>query len=70
VNTELLVSDAAHFRIDYEINPYMHTEVQPDPEAAATEHAAIVVAPGGGPRRVHAAPPNSPRVAAESAAPC
>ena len=44
MNTELLVCDSAHLRIDSEINPYVHTEVQPDPEAAATEHAAIVVA--------------------------
>lgn len=44
MNSELLVSDAAHFRVDYEINPYMHTEVQPDPAAAVTEHEAIVAA--------------------------
>jgi N-dimethylarginine dimethylaminohydrolase len=42
MNSELLVSDASHFRVDYEINPYMNTQVQPDPVAAATEHAAIV----------------------------
>ncbi|GAA2643040.1 arginine deiminase-related protein [Dactylosporangium fulvum] len=44
MNTRLLVCDAAHFRIDYEINPYMDTCVQPDPAAAAAEHAAIVAA--------------------------
>jgi N-dimethylarginine dimethylaminohydrolase len=44
VNSELLVSDATHFRVDYEINPYMRTEVQPDPAAAVTEHEAIVTA--------------------------
>ncbi len=44
MNSELLVSDTAHFRVDYEINPYMHTEVQPRPEAAAAEHQAIVAA--------------------------
>lgn len=44
MNNELLVSDAIHFRVDYEINPYMHTEVQPDPAAAVTEHEAIVAA--------------------------
>jgi N-dimethylarginine dimethylaminohydrolase len=44
VNSELLVSDATHFRVDYEINPYMHTEVQPDPAAAVIEHEAIVAA--------------------------
>ncbi len=30
MNTELLMCDTAHFRVDYEINPYMHREVQPD----------------------------------------
>ncbi|HEX6967784.1 MAG TPA: arginine deiminase-related protein [Micromonosporaceae bacterium] len=44
MNRELLVSDAKHFRIDYEINPYMHTEMQPDPVAAVAEHEAIVAA--------------------------
>lgn len=44
VNNELLVSDAAHFRVDYEINPYMHAEVQPDPAAAVIEHEAIMAA--------------------------
>lgn len=44
MNSELLVSDAAHFRVDYEINPYMHTEVQPDRAAAVKEHEAIVAA--------------------------
>jgi N-dimethylarginine dimethylaminohydrolase len=44
VNDELLVSDAAHFRVEYEINPYMRTEVQPDPAAAIIEHEAIVAA--------------------------
>ncbi|WP_027341522.1 dimethylarginine dimethylaminohydrolase family protein [Hamadaea tsunoensis] len=52
MNTELLVSDAAHFRVDYEINPYMHTEVQPDPVAAAAEHASIVAAHREAGRRV------------------
>lgn len=42
MNSELLMSDAAHFRVDYEINPYMHTEVQPDPAAVVVEHDAIV----------------------------
>jgi hypothetical protein len=31
VNTTLLMSDARHFRVDYEINPYTDTAVQPDP---------------------------------------
>ncbi|WP_285729504.1 arginine deiminase-related protein [Nocardiopsis sp. ATB16-24] len=44
MNSALLVSDAAHFRVDYEINPYMHTGVQPDGAAAAKEHEAIVAA--------------------------
>lgn len=44
MNRELLVSDVTHFRVDYEINPYMHTEVQPDPAAAVIEHEAIVAA--------------------------
>ncbi|HEX5541362.1 MAG TPA: arginine deiminase-related protein [Micromonospora sp.] len=52
MNTELLVSDAAHFRIDYEINPYMHTEVQPDRAAAVAEHKAIVAAHRAAGRRV------------------
>ena len=44
MNGRLLVSDAAHFRVDYEINPYMHTGVQPDPAAAVAEHRTIVAA--------------------------
>ena len=44
MNSELLVSDATHFRVDYEINPYMHTDVQPDRAAAVKEHEAIVAA--------------------------
>ncbi|MCP2254787.1 N-Dimethylarginine dimethylaminohydrolase [Prauserella aidingensis] len=44
MNTHLLVSDAEHFRIDYEINPYMDTGNQPDGRAAVAEHDAIVEA--------------------------
>ncbi|GGN93979.1 amidinotransferase [Streptomyces albiflavescens] len=44
MNSELLVSDASHFRVDYEINPYMDTAVQPDAEATLAEHRAIVAA--------------------------
>ena len=44
MNSELLMSDATHFRVDYEINPYMHTEIQPDSAAAVAEHEAIVSA--------------------------
>lgn len=56
MNSELLVSDAAHFRVDYEINPYMHTEVQPDPAAAVTEHDAIVAAHLAAGRKVEYVP--------------
>ncbi|WP_238012423.1 arginine deiminase-related protein [Dactylosporangium sp. AC04546] len=56
MNTTLLVSDAEHFRIDYEINPYMHTEVQPDTAAAAAEHFAIVAAHLNAGRRVEYVP--------------
>jgi N-dimethylarginine dimethylaminohydrolase len=44
MNTHLLMCDAAHFRVDYEINPYMHTGLQPDRAAAVAEHEAIVAA--------------------------
>ncbi|MFI6726000.1 arginine deiminase-related protein [Streptomyces sp. R-74717] len=44
MNSELLVSDASHFRVDYEINPYMDTTIQPDTEATLAEHQAIVAA--------------------------
>lgn len=44
MNSHLLVSDAAHFRVDYEINPYMDTGVQPDRAAVVAEHEAIVAA--------------------------
>jgi N-dimethylarginine dimethylaminohydrolase len=44
LNHRLLVSDADHFRVDYEINPYMSTDDQPDPAAAAAEHAGLVAA--------------------------
>lgn len=42
MNSRLLVSDVAHFRIDYEINPYMHRADQPDSSEAAAEHEAIL----------------------------
>lgn len=42
MNTHLLVSDAEYFRVDYEINPYMDTSVQPDSAIATAEHKAIV----------------------------
>ncbi|CAM02503.1 N-dimethylarginine dimethylaminohydrolase [Saccharopolyspora erythraea NRRL 2338] len=44
MNTRLLVSDAEHFRIDYEINPYMTTDNQPDTALAVAEHKAILEA--------------------------
>jgi N-dimethylarginine dimethylaminohydrolase len=44
MNTHLLVSDAAHFRVDYEINPYMSTDRQPDRAVAIAEHDAIIAA--------------------------
>ncbi|WP_410670894.1 dimethylarginine dimethylaminohydrolase family protein [Amycolatopsis sp. cmx-4-68] len=40
----LLMCSARYFRIDYEINPYMHVGVQPDVEAAIVEHERIVAA--------------------------
>lgn len=52
MNTELLVSDAVHFRVDYEINPYMRTEVQPDRAAAAAEHETIVATHRAAGRRI------------------
>lgn len=56
MNRELLLSDANHFRVDYEINPYMDTEVQPDPTAAVAEHRAIVAAHLAAGRRVEYLP--------------
>lgn len=56
MNTHLLVADARHFRVDYEINPYMHAEVQPDPVAAVAEHDAIVAAHRAAGRRVEYLP--------------
>jgi N-dimethylarginine dimethylaminohydrolase len=56
VNRELLVSDATHFRVDYEINPYMHTEIQPDRAMAVAEHEAIVAAHRAAGRRVEYLP--------------
>ncbi|MFJ9522080.1 dimethylarginine dimethylaminohydrolase family protein [Kitasatospora sp. NPDC101801] len=56
MNSELLVSDATHFRVDYEINPYMHTEIQPDLPAAIAEHEAIVAAHLAAGRKVEFVP--------------
>lgn len=44
LNSHLVVSDADHFRVDYEINPYMDAHEQPDRDAAVAEHARIVEA--------------------------
>ncbi|MER6447532.1 amidinotransferase [Streptomyces venezuelae] len=56
MNSELLVSDAIHFRVDYEINPYMDTGVQPDTAAALAEHQAIVAAHLAAGRKVEYVP--------------
>lgn len=40
----LLMCSAEHFRIDYEINPYMDATIQPDRAAAIAEHGRIVAA--------------------------
>ena len=56
MNTHLLMSDAAHFRVDYEINPYMSTADQPDRGAAIAEHNAIVAAHRTAGRRIEHLP--------------
>ncbi|WP_163509210.1 dimethylarginine dimethylaminohydrolase family protein [Fodinicola acaciae] len=62
MNSRLLVCDPRHFRIDYEINPYMHTETQPELAAATAEHEAIVAAHLAAGRKVEyvAAAPDCP----------
>ena len=52
MNTELLMCDAGHFRIDYVINPYMSTDCQPDRLAALAEHEAIEKAHAGAGRLI------------------
>ncbi len=52
MNTHLLVSDATHFQVDYEINPYMNIALQPDPVTAVAEHQSIVAAHRAAGRRV------------------
>lgn len=44
MNKHLLVTDAKHFRIDYEINPYMHDGDQPDPVKSIEQHEAFMQA--------------------------
>ncbi len=56
MNTVLLMSDARYFRVDYVINPYMDTAVQPDPAAAAAEHDALVRAHLAAGRKVELLP--------------
>lgn len=38
----LLLCRPVHFTVAYEINPYMHVEVHPDPEVALTQHDGLV----------------------------
>jgi N-dimethylarginine dimethylaminohydrolase len=52
MNTHLLMCDPGHFRVDYEINPYMHIGIQPDLAAAVAEHQAITAAHLAAGRRV------------------
>lgn len=44
MNKHLLVTDANHFSIDFEINPYMHQVDQPDHQKAIEQHQAIMQA--------------------------
>lgn len=44
MNKHLLVSDAKNFRVDFEINPYMHEVDQPDMVKAVKQHEAIMQA--------------------------
>src|SRR5882724_1295452 len=43
-NRNLLMCRPEYFRIAYQINPYMHTDVQPDPVALKKEYQAIIAA--------------------------
>jgi len=52
-NQELLMCRPDFFRIAYQINPYMHTSSQPDPEKLAPEYAAIVGAHEALGRKLH-----------------
>jgi N-dimethylarginine dimethylaminohydrolase len=42
MNSHLLMSDTRHFRVEYQINPYMRKSDQPDREVARAEHGNIV----------------------------
>jgi len=44
MNRHLLVTDANNFRVDFEINPYMHQVDQPDLGLAVAQHQAIMQA--------------------------
>lgn len=44
MNKHLLVTDALNFRVDFEINPYMHQLDQPDHAKAIAQHQAIMQA--------------------------
>lgn len=44
MNNHLLVTDALHFSVDFEINPYMHQIDQPDKAKAIEQHEAIIQA--------------------------
>lgn len=44
MNKHLLVTDAKNFRVDFEINPYMHQVDQPDLAKAIEQHQAIMQA--------------------------
>lgn len=52
MNRDLLVTDARHFRVEYEINPYMDRNRQPDRARARSEHRAILDAHRRAGRRV------------------
>lgn len=44
MNKHMLVTDAKNFRVDFEINPYMHEIDQPDAAKAVEQHEAIMQA--------------------------
>jgi len=44
MNKHLLLTEPTHYRISYQINPFMHIDRQPNPTKARDEHAAIVAA--------------------------
>lgn len=44
MNKHLLITDAKHFSVEFEINPYMHQIDQPDKVKAVQQHEAIMQA--------------------------